>query len=216
MKVKGTSVVFGNRFENEFDTLSKSIDNVFEYIKYTPDVFTFNEKLNALRSIVEESCICILLDTDHLVVDNLEISLNCTIEQGIHTRVSFQEYSTHRWQKINQDINTNGYFDVLKEEVGKYWTGFLDESFLVFNIPNLNLFNSFLDDWQKLVKLTENNSPYRYSDQNLGALEGCLINIAANKNKIPIHSGKIPSVFSSFYHYGPSHGHKTKINESII
>ena len=43
-----------------------------------------------------------------------------------------------------------------------------------------------------------------------------LINIAANKNDIVIHSGKIPSVFDCFYHYGPSHGHRTKVNESIL
>ena len=209
MKVKGTSVVFGNRFEDEFNMLSKSIGNTFEYKKYTPDVFTFNEKLNALRSIVKESCIYILLDTDHSVVGNLETSFNCTIEEGIHTRVSLKDHNA-------DGINTNGYIDILKEVAGNYWTGYLDESLLVFNITNLELFNRFLDDWQELTELTKNNSPYRYSDQNLGALEGCLINIAANKNNIPIHSGKIPSVFDCFYHYGPSYGHKTKVNKSIL
>ena len=54
------------------------------------------------------------------------------------------------------------------------------------------------------------------ADKNSGALEGCLINIAANKNNIPIHSGKIPSVFDCFYHYGPRYGHTTKVNKSIL
>ena len=216
MKVKGTSVVFGNRFEDEFNMLSKSIGNTFEYKKYTPDVFTFNEKLNALRSIVKESCIYILLDTDHSVVGNLETSFNCTIEAGIHTRGSLKEHSVGGWKKINRDININGYIDILKEVAGNYWTGYLDESLLVFNITNLELFNRFLDDWQELTELTKNNSPFRYSDQNSGALEGCLINIAANKNNIPIHSGKIPSVFDCFYHYGPKYGHNTKVNKSIL
>ena len=209
MKVKGTSVVFGSRFEDEFNILSKSIGNTFEYKKYTPDVFTFNEKLNALRSIVKESCIYILLDTDHSIVGNLETSLNCTIKEGIHTRVSLKEHSA-------DGINTNGYINVLKEIAGNYWTGYLDESLLVFNILNLKLFNTFLDDWQELTELTKNNSPYRYSDENSGALEGCLINIAANKNNIPIHSGKIPTIFDCFYHYGPLYGHKTKVNKSIL
>ena len=209
MKVKVTSVVYGSRFEKEFNSLNKSIGSSLEYVKYTPDVFTFNEKLNALRSIVKESCIYILLDTDHSVVGNLKASLNCNIEEGIHTRVSLKEHNA-------DGINTNGYIDVLKEVAGDYWTGYLDESLLVFNITNLELFDRFLNDWQELTELTKNNSPFRYSDQNLGALEGCLINIASNKNNIPIHSGKIPSVFDCFYHYGPSYGHNTKINESII
>ena len=216
MKVKGTSVVFGNRFEDEYNMLSKSIGNTFEYNKYTPDVFTFNEKLNALRSIAKESCIYILLDTDHAVVGDLEKSFDCIIEEGIHTRGSLKEHTTAGWKKMNRDININGYVDVLKKVAGNYWTGYLDESLLVFNISNLKLFNTFLDDWQELTELTKNNSPYRYSDQNSGALEGCLINIAANKNDIVIHSGKIPSVFDCFYHYGPSHGHRTKVNESIL
>lgn len=213
MKVKATSVVYGKRFDEEFNTLFKSIGDAFEYVKYTPDVFTFNKKLDALNNIVDESIIYFLLDTDHSVVGDISNSLNLSVEEGIHTRTFLSEYDT---DKMNRDMQTNGYIDKLKEVAGKHWTGFIDESFLVFNIPNLNLFNSFLNDWKELINLTKNNSPYRYSDQNSGAMEGCLINIAANKNNIPIHSGKITSVFDCFYHYGPSHGHNTKISKSII
>lgn len=213
MKVKATSVVYGKRFEEEFNSLSMSIGDAFEYIKYTPDVFTFNKKLDALRNIVNESIIYFLLDTDHSVVGDISKSLNFTVEEGIHTRTFLSEYDS---DKMNRDMQTNGYIDKLKEVAGKHWTGFVDESFLVFNIPNLNLFNRFLNDWKELINITKNNSPYRYSDQNSGAMEGCLINIAANKNNIPIHSGKINPVFDCFYHYGPSHGHHIKINKSII
>jgi len=205
-----TSLVKGKRYEEEYKYLKKEINKLgAEHVKYTPEVFNFNEKINAIRNNGSK---VILIDTDHVMRKEVDINSADNIEEGIHVRYS-RPYLV--MDSIAQDIDINGYFDVLKDKYGSNCINFLDESIVIFNIDDLKM-NSFISHWDSLIELTKNNSPFRLSDRSSGALEGCLISIAAKEAGITIHEGKPKAFFKQFHHYGPNKGHRIKVTSSVV
>ena len=75
---------------------------------------------------------------------------------------------------------------------------------------------SFISNWDSLIELTKNNSPFRFSDRSSGALEGCLISIAAKEAGITIYESKPKKFFDTFHHYGPSKGHRIKVTSTVV
>jgi len=205
-----TSLVKGERYEQEFAYLNDKLTTLGqEHIKHTPEVFNFNEKVNAIRG---KGSKVILIDTDHVLNKNIDFESLNNLDKGIHVKYS-RSYLIK--DTIEEDIDTKGYFELLKEHYGNSCINFLDESIIIFNLEEDEM-KAFIEYWDKLIELTKNNSPFRFSDTSSGALEGCLISIAAKETGITIYEGKPKAFFDSFYHYGPSEGHRIKITSSVV
>lgn len=205
-----TSLVKGKRYEEEFEYLRKEINKLgVEHLRYTPAEFNFNEKVNAIRGIGSK---VVLIDTDHVLTRDVHIKEADDIEEGIHVRYS-RPYLV--MDSIAEDIDINGYFDVLKDKYGSKCINFLDESIVIFNLDESKM-KSFISNWDSLIELTKNNSPFRFSDRSSGALEGCLISIAAKEAGITIYESKPKKFFDTFHHYGPSKGHRIKVTPTVV
>lgn len=205
-----TSLVKGKRYEEEYEYLRKELNKLGAvHLKYTPEVFNFNEKINAIRNNGSK---VILIDTDHALRKQTDIHSADNIEEGIHVRYS-RSYLVK--DSLAEDIDLNGYFDVLRDKYGSSCINFLDESIIIFNLDDSKM-NSFISHWDDLIKLTKANSPFRLSDRSSGALEGCLISIAAKEAGITIHEGKPKAFFEQFYHYGPDRGHRIKLTSTVV
>ena len=207
-----TSLVKGERYEDEFNYLYKEFSKQgIDYRKYTPEVFNFNEKLKAIKPYLTDTLV--LLDTDHMLRGKVKLNLLEKLEEGIFVQY-FRSYLIK--DSLEEDVELNGYFEVLKSKYGHTCINFLDESMIVFNIPDEKKRNLFVETWGNLIEYTKHNSPFRISDQNYGALEGCLIAIAASEAGIPIYEDKLREFFDTFEHYGPVRGHRIKVTATVV
>ena len=207
-----TSLVKGERYLDEYNYLLGEFNKQgIAYKKHTPEIFNFNEKLNTIKPYLNSTVV--LLDTDHMVRGPVNTKLLKNLEEGI-----FVQYSRSYLIKdtLDQDIELNGYFETLKHKYGYDCINFLDEAIIVFNILDSNKRVKFIDVWSELIVDTEHNSPYRLSDENYGALEGCLISIAALEAEVTIYEDKLKEFFDNFVHYGPINGHKIKVNSTVV
>lgn len=211
-KTTFVSLVKGERYLDEYNYLLREFKKQnINYEKYTPDVFNFNKKLDAISPFL--SSVVVLIDTDHMIRGPINVKLLENIEEGIYVQYS-RPYLIK--DTLDKDIKLNGYFDVLKTRYGSNVINFLDESIIIFNIKKEEKKELFVSTWSNLIEYTKANSPYRSSDKNYGALEGCLISIAAKEAGITIFENKLKSFFQNFEHYGPISGHKIKVNSSVV
>lgn len=206
------SLVKGQRYEKEYDYLNSELSKLkLDYSKYTPAVFNFNKKLETIEHFLDK--IVVLLDTDHILRKPFKVHDLQTLDEGIYVKYS-KPYLTK--DTLESDIELYDYFDILKNKYGSNCINFLDESIIIFNILDTNKISKFISSWKYLIHLTKDNSPYRFSDKTSGALEGCLISIAAQQADIKIYSDKLSEFFECFYHYGPVDGHRTKIDRTVV
>ena len=206
------SLVKGERYLDEYRyLLGEFKKQAITYKKFTPAIFNFNKKLDAIKPYLNSTVV--LMDTDHMLRGPVNIKLLDNIEEGIYVQYS-RPYLIK--DTLDNDIELNGYFDILKDLYGSSAINFLDESIIIFNIEKSEKRDKFISTWYTLIEATKANSPYRHSDQNYGALEGCMISIAAQEAGIPIYESKLKSFFQNFEHYGPVSGHKIKVNSSVV
>jgi len=211
MTVCFSSVVKGERYEKEFSYLEEKLKPL-PIKKFTPETFNFLDKINSLEKLFKNYTTVISIDTDHSVANKVVTSALLDLPEGIYVR----HYSNKLAKDISEDFIFNGYFEKIEEVFGKHRIKYIDESIIVFNFKDHKTVSNFFNKWKYVNLVMKDNLPTRKYDNNIGALEGCLISLAAEESGIKVDDTKLKSFFKQFEHYGPTSGHTVKISSSLV